>query len=287
MSILALFDTELIRKEWYENERWFSVVGIIAYLTDSDRPRKYRSDLKSKMNKYEWFIELSAKIGQLKFVASDGKKYLWDAVNTETALRIIQSIPSPKAEPLKRRLAELGNQRFEEYEDPELGIQRANHRAILKYKSMGMSDEEIKQRMEQISIRKDFTELIKIRWWDTGYGILTNIWYERTGMTAEQYKLHKGLKSKCDNLRDHQTKLEMLLTTVSEEASKEIILQKDMKWFDNLQTAVKQGANVAKKTKEELESYTGKEVVSSENRLSLKQKKIRRLILGKSESIEE
>lgn len=275
MTQIALFDDSSIRKERYNDERWFSIIDIVWFLTSSNNPRRYRSDLKIKMSKYEGYNQVYEDIVQLKMKAPDGKQRETDSANTQTALRIIQSIPSPKAEPLKQRLASLWNQRIEEYEDPELGIQRANERAIAKYKSMWMTDDEIKQRLEQIKTRNDFTKLIQTRWWDTGYGILTNIWYERTGMTAEEYKLYKWLKPKWDNLRDHQTKLEMLLTTVSEEASAEIIKQNDMKWFDTLQTAVKQGANVAKKAKDELESYTGKPVVVKDNRLTPRQKALR------------
>ena len=141
MTQIALFDDSSIRRERYNDERWFSIIDIVWFLTSSNNPRRYRSDLKIKMSKYEGYNQVYENIVQLKMKAPDGKQRETDSANTQTALRIIQSIPSPKAEPLKQRLASLWNQRIEEFEDPELGIQRANERAIAKYKSKTRTDQ--------------------------------------------------------------------------------------------------------------------------------------------------
>ena len=153
---------------------------------------------------------------QLKFLAADGKKYMWDAGNNKVILRIIQSIPSPKAEPFKQRLASIGSQKMEELNDPELGMQRARESAIRVYQSRGMSDKEIKQRLQMIDSRHDYTDELKARVIQANeYGLLTNISYQRSSKDAQDYKLHKWLV-RSDNLRDHMTRTEMLLTELSE-----------------------------------------------------------------------
>ncbi len=272
----AFFEDKEVRRERYEDERRFSIVDVVSLLTASERARKYRSDLKTKLAKEEGFMELSEKIGQLKFLASDGKKYLWDAVNTQTMLRIVQSIPSPKAEPVKQWLASLGNQRMEEVNDPELGMQRARARAIQVYKSRGMTDKEIEQRLQSIDTRHHYTDELKARGIKDGleYAVLTNISYTRSGKTAQEYKEYKWL-IKTDNLRDHMTRTEMLLTGLSEEAGVEITKSKDAKWFDEVQDALVQWADIAKKTKEDLEERVGKSILNDDNRLSPRQQVLR------------
>ncbi len=224
---------------------------------------------------------MSEKIGQLKFLASDGKKYLWDACDTQTMLRIVQSIPSPKAEPVKQWLASLGNQRMEEVNDPELGMQRARARAIQVYKSRGMTDKEIEQRLQSIDTRHHYTDELKARGIKDGleYALLTNISYTRSGKNAQEYKKYKWL-IKTDNLRDHMTRTEMLLTWLSEEAGVEIAKSKNAKGFDEIQDALIQWADIAKKAKENLEEKVGKSILDVNNRLSPKQQILRDQING-------
>jgi len=270
---IVLFNDEKIRRERYNDERYFSVVDIVWILSKSDRPRKYRSDLKSKLIS-EW-SEVSEKIGQLKMVASDGKKYLTDVANTKTILRIIQSIPSPNAEPFKQRLASLWNERVEESNDPELWIARARARAIEIYKSRGMTDDEIKRRISSIETRNVLTDeyqargIVGLEYW-----ILTNIWYWIFWTTAEWIKKKKWL-GKHDNPRDHMNKTELLLTELTEETSKNLIKKKDAKWFNQIAPCVEKSVGIVKETKDAIESATGEDVLSDFNRLSDRQKELR------------
>ena len=205
---IAIFKGKKIRKIIYQNEWWFSVVDIIEALTGTDRPRKYWNDLKSKLIK-EGYIEVSEKIGQLKLMAPDGKLRETDCSNTETLFRIIQSIPSPKAEPFKRWLAKVGYERVQEIEDPELATKRT--RAL--YKAKGYSDDWIEKRMRGIAIRGELTD----EWQKRGvkeqkdYQILTSEISKATfGITPSQYKKVKGLKR--ENLRDHMDDFELIFT---------------------------------------------------------------------------
>jgi len=205
---IAIFKGKKIRKIIYQNEWWFSVVDIIEALTGTDRPRKYWNDLKSKLIK-EGYIEVSEKIGQLKLMAPDGKLRETDCSNTETLFRIIQSIPSPKAEPFKRWLAKVGYERVQEIEDPELATKRT--RAL--YKAKGYSDDWIEKRMRGIAIRGELTD----EWQKRGvkeqkdYQILTSEISKATfGITPSQYKKLKGLKR--ENLRDHMDDFELIFT---------------------------------------------------------------------------
>ncbi|EKD24896.1 MAG: hypothetical protein ACD_80C00145G0030 [uncultured bacterium (gcode 4)] len=275
-TAVAFFEDKQVRRERHNDERWFSIVDIISLLTGSERARKYRNDLKTKLTKEEWYTELSEKIGQLKFMSSDSKKYKSDATNTQTMFRIIQSIPSPKAENVKQWLASLGNQRVEEGNDPELGMQRSRERAIQVYKSRWMSDKEIKQRLQSIDIRHDYTDELKTRGIQgKEYSILTNISYSRSWKDAEEYKKHKWL-TKNDNLRDHMTRTEMLLTGLSEEAGTEIAKSKNAQGFNAVQDALLQWSDVAKHTKENLEEKIWKSILDPNNRLTTKQQALRK-----------
>lgn len=273
---IAMFENQQIRRERYNDERRFNVVDIANILSQSKSKDKwvYRRKLKQRLSE-EW-SEIVTKCHELKFLSSDGKKYPWDAANTKTVLRIIQSIPSPNAEPLKQRLAKLGNERVEEANDPELGMQRARDRAIAVYKSRWMTDKEIKQRLQTIDIRHDYTDELKARGIKDGleYALLTNISYTRSGKSAKEYKKLKWLV-KSDNLRDHMTMTELLLTWLSEEAGKEIAKSKDARWFDEVQDALIQWAGIAKNTRENLENQIGKSVLADKNRLTDKQKALR------------
>lgn len=271
----ALFEDQEIRRERYNDERWFSVVDIVNILSESQGIDKwaYRRKLKQRLIA-EW-SEIVTFCHELKFLATDGKRYTWDAANTQTVLRIIQSIPSPNAEPLKQRLASLGNQRYEELNDPELGMQRARERAISVYQSRGMNDAEIKQRLQTIDIRHDYTDELKTRGIQgKEYGILTNISYTRSGKNADDYKKHKWL-TKNDNLRDHMTKTEMLLTWLSEEAGTQIIKHKDLQWFDEVQDGLAQWADIARQAKDTLEEKIWTSILDPNNRLTVKQQALR------------
>ncbi len=215
---IAIFKGKEIRKTIYNNEWWFSVIDVVKVLTGTDRQRKYWNDLKVKLVK-EGYVELSEKIGQLKLESSDGKKYLTDCANTETIFRIIQTIPSPKAEPFKRWLARVGYERIREIEDPELATKRT--RAL--YKAKGYPDDWVEKRMRGIAIREELTD----EWSKRGakvqkdYEILTaEISRATFGITPSEYKKIKGLKRQ--NLRDHMNDLELLFSQLGEAATTEI-----------------------------------------------------------------
>ncbi len=268
---VALFEGKKIRKVFHQNEWWFSIIDVIEVLTDSTRPRKYWSDLKKKLQE-EGCLQLSEKIGQLKLEASDGKKYFTDVANTETMLRIIQSIPSPKAEPFKLWLAKVGYERIQEIENPELASKRA--RAL--YEAKGYPPEWIEKRMRSIAIREELTS----EWGKRGvkqskeYGILTSEISKATfGMTPGDYKKYKSLKGK-ENLRDHMSDLELIFSMLGEASTREITVKRDAQGFpENLQAA-KEGGTVAGNARRELEQKAGKRIITSENYLPKKKKEL-------------
>ena len=260
---IAIFKGRKIRKKIHNNQWWFSIIDIIEVLTDSGRPRKYWSDLKSKLIK-EGYNEVSEKIGQLKLVSADGKSRETDCADTETLFRIIQSIPSPKAEPFKRWLAKVGYERIQEIEDPELATKRT--RAI--YKAKGYPDDWIEKRMRSIAIREELTD----EWKDRGiaeqkdYAILTaEISKAAFGITPSEYKRLKGLKRQ--NLRDHMNDLELIFSMLGEAATTEITLSRDTQGFDENKQAAIEGGSVAGTARKDLEAKSGKKVVSKENYL--------------------
>ncbi len=273
---IALFENNEIRRERYNEERMFSVVDIVNILSSSQSKDKwaYRRKLKQRLDA-EW-SEIVTNCHELKFLAADNKKYPGDAANTKTILRIIQSIPSPNAEPMKQRLASLWNERVEETNDPELWMQRSRERAIEVYKNRWMDDTEIKQRLEWIDVRHDYTDELKKRWiskWFE-YALLTNISYNRSGKSAKEYRNHKWL-IKWDSLRDHMSSMEMILTWLSEEAWKEIVKSKNSQWFNEVQDSLTKWAEVAKKAKESLENQLWKSILDTDNRLTDKQRVLR------------
>ncbi|MCD6564329.1 MAG: Bro-N domain-containing protein, partial [Bacteroidales bacterium] len=264
-----------VRTHWDEkDQKWyFAIIDVIEILTESQRPRKYWNDLKNKLIS-EGYIEVSEKIGQLKMIAKDGKRRNTDVANTKTLLRIIQSIPSQKAEPFKRWLAKVGYERLEEIENPELASKRA--REI--YKAKGYSDDWIEKRMRSIAIRDELTD----EWKKRGvkeqieYAILTAEISKATfGLTPSQYKQVKGLKR--ENLRDHMTDLELIFSMLGEASTTEITKKTDAKKFLENKKVAKKGGKIAGDARKALENETGQNVVSSENYLpEKKNKKLKR-----------
>jgi hypothetical protein len=260
---LVVFRGKEIRRVLEKNEWLFSVVDIITSLTDSVNARDYWFKMKIRV-KSEDGIELSTICRQLKMKAPDGKMRLTDCANTEGIFRIIQSIPSPKAEPFKRWLARVGYERVREIEDPELGTKRT--RAL--YKAKGYPDGWIEKRMRGIAIREKLTDEWKNRGVkeDTEYSILTAEISKATfGLTPSQYKRLKGLKR--ENLRDHFNDLELIFNMLGKAATTEIAREKDARGFTENKDAANKGGRIAGKARKELESQTGKRVVSRKNYL--------------------
>ena len=233
---IAIFKGTKVRKTIHSNEWWFSIIDVVQALAGTDRPRKYWNDLKKKLEK-EGFSEVSEKIGQLKMIAPDGKNRETDCANTETIFRIIQTIPSPKAEPFKRWLAKVGYERVQEIEDPELATKRT--RAI--YKAKGYPDAWIEKRMRGIEVRETLTDQWKQRnvGEDREYAILTAEISKATfGMTPSQYKKFKGLKR--ENLRDHMGDLELIFSMLGEASTTEIAKNKNAQGFGQNKQAAKE-----------------------------------------------
>jgi len=256
---IKLFEQAKIRTIWDEDqEKWFfSVVDVVEVLTDSPRPRKYWNALKTKLEAEG--SELSQNVGQLKLQAADGKRYLTDVADTEQILRVIQSIPSPKAEPFKRWMAKVAAERLNQLQDPELSIQQA----LRDYKRLGYSDNWINQRLKSIEIRKDLTD----QWDQHGvqegqeYATLTDIIYQAwSGKTARQYKKFKGLKK--ENLRDNMTNEELVLNMLAELSATSITKARDPKTLDENKQCAAEGGEVARVARKELEAKTGRDVVS-------------------------
>lgn len=256
---IILFNEKKIRRSWNkEKELWyFSVVDIIQILTDTNRPRKYWNDLKIKLQNEG--SELSDKIGQLKIKASDGKMRLTDVADTETIFRLIQSIPSPKAEPFKIWLARVGYERVEEAEDPELAFDRA----MKTYLAKGYSKDWINQRIKSIEVRKNLTDEWKERGMKEGFefAVLTNeITKAWTGKSVKELKEYKGLKKQ--NLRDNMTNLELILNMLAEVSTTEISKSRKPKGLLKNKEVANEGGSVAGKARREIESKTGKSTIS-------------------------
>jgi hypothetical protein len=263
-TAIKLFETKQVRSLWNaEEEKWyFSIVDVVGVLTDSVDPRKYWSVLKTRLKKEG--NELTTNCSQLKMKSSDGKNYLTDVADTEQLLRIIQSIPSPKAEPFKIWLAQVGYERIEETEDPELSF----NRAMETYLKKGYSKEWINQRLKSIEVRKDLTD----EWENHGvkkgqeFAILTDeITKAWSGLTTKQYKQHKDLKK--ENLRDHMSNLELVLNMLAEATTTEISKEKNPETFEENKTIANQGGTIAGNARKEIEAKTGKKVVLKQNYL--------------------
>jgi len=259
---IKVFESKKIRSVWDdEQEKWyFSIVDIIEVLVGTDRPRKYWNDLKLKLIKEG--SELSEIIGQFKLMAPDGKLRLTDVADTEQIFRIIQSVPSPKAEPFKLWLAQVGNERIDEINDPEIGIDRLMETYLRK----GYSKEWINQRLKSIEIRKELTDEWETRGVKKGgdFAILTDeITKAWSGFSTKEYKQFKELKK--ENLRDHMTNIELVLNMLAEASTTEISKDKKPDTFDENRKIAQQGGNVAKAARKQLEDTTGKDVVTRKN----------------------
>jgi hypothetical protein len=257
---LVVFQGKNIRRVWNEGKWYFSIVDVIAALTDSARPRKYWSDLKVKL--IEEGFELSEKIGQLKLPAEDGKLRETDCANTESMFRIIQSIPSPKAEPFKLWLAKVGYERIQEIENPELAQKRMKE----IYKLKGYSEEWIEKRVRGIAIRDELTDEWSKRGVKTEleYAILTSEISKATfGLTPKEYKDLKKLKN--ENLRDHMTDMELIFSMLGEASTTAIARGKEARGFFENRIAAEEGGKIAGNARKELEQKSGEKIVTSEN----------------------
>lgn len=268
-SSIQLFEDQKIRTAWdAEKEEWyFSIIDVISVLTDTANPRRYWSDLKRKL-KIEGAVEVYEKIVQLKLLSPDGKKRLTDVASTEQLLRIIQSIPSPKAEPFKAWLAMVGKERIEETIDPEQAIDRA----LDTYLKKGYSEEWIHQRLLAIRIRNELTDEWKKRGAQKGreYAILTDeISRAWSGMTTGQYKRLKGLTK--ENLRDNMTDLELVLTMLAEASTTDISKTAKPQTFEENKQVAKRGGKVAGIARQALEAETGKPVITEKNAFDFQQ----------------
>ncbi|OFX27505.1 MAG: phage antirepressor protein [Bacteroidetes bacterium GWA2_31_9] len=274
MSNIKLFEIKQIRSVWNEIEQkwYFAIIDVIEILTESQNPRRYWSDLKRKLST-EGFSQLYEIIVQLKMISTDGKKYSTDCANAKGLLRIIQSIPSPKAEPFKQWLAQVGSDRLDEIENPELATQRTRE----LYKLKGYPEDWIEKRMRSIVIREELTE----EWKNRGvkehleYAILTAEISKATfGLTPKEYKQLKGLKSQ--NLRDHMTDLELIFSMLGEASTTKVTRAKNAKGFIENKKAAKIGGKIAGNALKELEKESGEKVITSENYLP-ESKKISKL----------
>ena len=259
---IRLFEERKVRAIWDdEQEEWyFSIVDVISILTDSPNPRKYWSVLKTRLKREG--SELTTNCSQLKMQAADGKKYLTDVANTEQLFRLIQSVPSPKAEPFKLWIAQVAKERLDQMQDPELSIEQA----MADYKRLGYSDNWINQRLKSIEIRKDLTDEWKKRGLEEGlhFATLTDIIYKSwSDMTSKEYKRFKGLRK--ENLRDNMTNKELVLNMLAELSTKEISEASEPDTFSEHINVAQQGGEVARNARLELEAKTGKSVISPIN----------------------
>ena len=265
-NAIQLFEDKKVRAFWdSDQEKWFvSIVDVVAALTDSPNPNNYWKVLKNRLKKEG--SQLVTNCNQLKMQSSDGKFYKTDVADTEQLFRLIQSIPSPKAEPFKLWLAQIASERLNEIQDPELTIDRA----LEQYLQLGYSESWINQRLKSIEIRKELTDEWKSRGLKEGqqFATLTDIISKSwSGKTTKEYKVLKGLKK--ENLRDNMTNTELILNMLAEASTKDISQAVNPATFDDNKKVAKQGGNVAKVALTELEAKTGKKVVTGLNAKSL------------------
>jgi hypothetical protein len=260
---VKLFEQQKVRTHWNEeNQQWyFSIIDVIQILTDSNNPRRYWSDLKRKLIK-EGFSQLYEIIVQLKLASADGKKYATDCTDTKNLLRLIQSIPSPKAEPFKIWLSKVGYERMQEIADPEQSLDRARE----NWKKLGRSEKWIQQRMTGQETRNKLTDY----WKESGvqkndeFAFLTNIIHtEWTGLSVKKHKELKGLKTQ--NLRDHMSEAELIFTALAELSTRQIAETEQAKGVQQNAVAGKKGGRIAKDARLALENKTGRKVITGEN----------------------
>ncbi len=280
-AALVVFQDKKIRRIWHENQWFFSVVDVVEALTESPNPRNYWNMVKNR--EIEHGIELYTKCVQLKLSSSDGKFYMTDCANTQNMFRIIQSIPSSKAEPFKLWLAKVGYERVQEIQDPEL----AHERMAKLYEQKGYSKAWIETRLRGMAIRQDLTLEWKSRGVDhpTDFAILTAEISKATfDLTPNEYKKHKNLTDQ--NLRDHMDDLELVLTMVGEATTKRFTEVRDSKEFVALKTDAKEGGDVAGSTRKDIEKRLGKSVVSKDNYLETPESK-KRITMTKDKQLEK
>jgi hypothetical protein len=269
-SKIKLFESQHIRSEWdAESEKWwFSVLDVVAVLTDQPDYKKVRNYWKWLKNKLiAEGSQLVSATNQLKLPAADGKKYLTDVADTEQILRLIQSIPSKRSEPFKLWLAEVGSQRLDQLQDPELSIEQA----MRDYKRLGYTDNWINQRLKSIEIRKELTDEWKKNGLQEGpqFAFLTDVIYKTwADKTAKEYKQHKGLKK--ENLRDNMTNKELIMSMLAELSTKEISEAVQPQTLDDHEDVAKRGGGVARQARLKLEAETGKKLVSPQNAKQLR-----------------
>lgn len=280
---IVVFQEKSLRRQWVDGAWWFSIIDVIEILTENKRPSKYWSDLKRKIEK-ERESEFSEKIGKLKFKGADGKMYPTDCATTQTILRIIMSISSPKAEPFKLWLAEVGEERIEEIENPELGFERIAE----IYKAKGYTDEWIKNRLQSIETRKRLTEEWKGRGVKEGqeYSILTATIAKGTfGLTPSEHGKLKGLER--ENLRDHMSPLELIFTALSEEATRIYAEKENAIGFNENHEAARKGGETTGETRHLFEQRTGSKVVTSDNYLKQIEESQKKAVLPNDNSSEK
>lgn len=273
LTKISIFHGKQIRRVFFENEWWFSVIDVIAFLTDSKKPRDYWHKMKAR-EKNTSDAELSTICRQLKLTAPDGKQRETDCANTEGMFRIIQSIPSPKAEPFKLWLAKVGKERIDEIENPELGIQRVR----CLYEKKGYNQDWIEKRLRGMAIRQQLTD----EWAERGaqksidYAILTNdIMQGAFNLKVDDYKKLKGVER--DNLRDHMTDLELIITMLGEATTTHITQQKNSRGMPRLRSDAKDGGAVAGRTRKDIEQHIGTTIISKESSLPNKRTKLKKI----------
>lgn len=260
-SKIIVFQEKEIRRVWHNDEWWFAVVDVVEVLTGSPRPRKYWNALKTKLLN-EGFNQLSQFLGQLKVPSPDGKKYATDCANTQTMFRIIQSIPSPKAEPFKQWFAQVSYERVQEIENPELAAQRARQ----YYKDLGYSDVWIETRLKSVETREQLTDEWKNRGVREGreYSILTaEISRATFGLTPSEYMAHKGLQR--ENLRDHMTDIELIFTMLGEAQTRKEAIRREAEGFEENRIAAIEGGSAAGDALDAFERRTNERVVTDQN----------------------
>ncbi|HKZ42210.1 MAG TPA: BRO family protein [Candidatus Hodarchaeales archaeon] len=267
-AALAVFQGKKIRRLWYNDQWWFSIVDVVGALSESEDSRNYWKVLKHRLKDEN--SEVVTKCNQLKLLASDGKYYLTDCANTEILFRIIQSIPSKNAEPFKLWLAKVGYERIQEIENPEL----AQERMKLLYEQKGYSKDWIEKRLRGIAIRQELTGEWKQRGVNeqVEFAILTNeISKAPFGKTVDEYKTHKNLKK--ENLRDHMNDWELIFTMLGEKATTDITKTRDAQGFDSCKQSAQRGGQIAKNARNELERETGESIISKDNFLTFDEKR--------------